>query len=366
MFKRKHHCRACGLVVCDDHSSGRMVLANVHATDKQRVCDTCYANPPSLTKQLEVAAPATADGVTATASPAKATKAAVPAFVMANPMSASGRPSSMPFTAPPLPPGPAALGAGVPPPLPSSAPPPLPSGPPPPLPPGAPGMGQSAIPFSTSAPAPAPAPVPASAAEPVVEEAPRPAGGNGGGFLGAIGDGGFKLRPAPRPVEHAGEKLGRVTDPNPEPSPASSAPEADVAAPAEMLAEEPAPRPLMPMGGGGFLGDIGAGGFKLRSTPKKEDGAPAGSSADALPRTVSSRLTAASVAAAPKLSFLDEIQKGNAGLKKASPFAPLPKASNNSGGLMGLLANKMAMRRCTVKDESDDESVRSGFSSDSD
>jgi len=188
-----------------------------------------------------------------------------------------------------------------------------------------------------------------------------PAASGDGGFLGAIGGGGFKLKSAPKPVENTGAVLGHVTDSADAPI-SASAPEV-----ADRVTEEedPSAAPARPPMGGGFLGDIGAGGFKLKSAPKPETGG------DAVVGRISSTRIAAKAdsrtpVAAPKLSFLEEIQKGNSGLKKAVPFAPLPKSPHNGGGLMGLLASKMAMRRNTVKDESDDESVRSGFSSDSD
>jgi hypothetical protein len=41
MLKRKHHCRKCGNVVCDKCSPHRLVLANIHKTQKQRVCNSC-------------------------------------------------------------------------------------------------------------------------------------------------------------------------------------------------------------------------------------------------------------------------------------------------------------------------------------
>ena len=42
LFKRRHHCRNCGNVVCAEHSSKRMIVPTVHTRNKQRVCDTCY------------------------------------------------------------------------------------------------------------------------------------------------------------------------------------------------------------------------------------------------------------------------------------------------------------------------------------
>eukprot|EP01041_Mallomonas_annulata_P003024 gene3024-5928_t len=41
-FKRRHHCRKCGSLVCSTHSKQSVVLSNIHPSDKQRVCDDCY------------------------------------------------------------------------------------------------------------------------------------------------------------------------------------------------------------------------------------------------------------------------------------------------------------------------------------
>ena len=46
---RRHHCRACGCLVCDDCSRGRGAIAQLSASKKVtwRVCDVCVArNPP--------------------------------------------------------------------------------------------------------------------------------------------------------------------------------------------------------------------------------------------------------------------------------------------------------------------------------
>ncbi|WLF77604.1 Vacuolar protein-sorting-associated protein 27 [Lodderomyces elongisporus] len=43
MLNRKHHCRACGGVYCQDHSSNNMKLVNLGIMEPVRVCDNCYA-----------------------------------------------------------------------------------------------------------------------------------------------------------------------------------------------------------------------------------------------------------------------------------------------------------------------------------
>lgn len=42
IFNRKHHCRNCGGVFCNDHSSHFMQLLDLGITEKVRVCDDCY------------------------------------------------------------------------------------------------------------------------------------------------------------------------------------------------------------------------------------------------------------------------------------------------------------------------------------
>lgn len=44
MWRRRHHCRQCGSLVCGEHSTHQIILAHINDTRKQRVCDRCYAN----------------------------------------------------------------------------------------------------------------------------------------------------------------------------------------------------------------------------------------------------------------------------------------------------------------------------------
>eukprot|EP01038_Epipyxis_sp_PR26KG_P012646 gene12646-16955_t len=41
-FNRKHHCRKCGGLVCNEHSSHKEVIPHIHASNKQRICDHCF------------------------------------------------------------------------------------------------------------------------------------------------------------------------------------------------------------------------------------------------------------------------------------------------------------------------------------
>eukprot|EP00003_Mantamonas_plastica_P003895 TRINITY_DN13060_c0_g1_i1.p1 TRINITY_DN13060_c0_g1~~TRINITY_DN13060_c0_g1_i1.p1 ORF type:complete len:104 (+),score=37.23 TRINITY_DN13060_c0_g1_i1:48-314(+) len=41
MFKRKHHCRACGFVFCDNCTKSRLELLHLGYNNPQRVCDEC-------------------------------------------------------------------------------------------------------------------------------------------------------------------------------------------------------------------------------------------------------------------------------------------------------------------------------------
>lgn len=40
-FRRQHHCRNCGRVVCGDHSDHRFLLEDLGYHEPVRVCDTC-------------------------------------------------------------------------------------------------------------------------------------------------------------------------------------------------------------------------------------------------------------------------------------------------------------------------------------
>ncbi|CAM6085219.1 unnamed protein product [Calypogeia fissa] len=50
LIVRRHHCRGCGLLVCDKCSEHRIVLPACYeyGPNKQRVCDTCYVTAVTL------------------------------------------------------------------------------------------------------------------------------------------------------------------------------------------------------------------------------------------------------------------------------------------------------------------------------
>jgi hypothetical protein len=50
LWRRKHHCRMCGEIVCNDHSLNKMVIQSIHKTDKQRVCDKCWSGSSTSLK----------------------------------------------------------------------------------------------------------------------------------------------------------------------------------------------------------------------------------------------------------------------------------------------------------------------------
>lgn len=57
MFKRRHHCRACGLIFCDHCTGNRIAVHRSHYAEseekKKRVCAQCYASRSETQKFLE-------------------------------------------------------------------------------------------------------------------------------------------------------------------------------------------------------------------------------------------------------------------------------------------------------------------------
>lgn len=51
-FRRRHHCRACGQVVCNDCSMKRRIVARVNPTNLVRVCDLCSVSSKVSTAAL--------------------------------------------------------------------------------------------------------------------------------------------------------------------------------------------------------------------------------------------------------------------------------------------------------------------------
>jgi len=48
VFKRRHHCRACGEVFCDDCSTNRITLPRLNYTSEVRVCNRCWVREAEL------------------------------------------------------------------------------------------------------------------------------------------------------------------------------------------------------------------------------------------------------------------------------------------------------------------------------
>ena len=382
MLNRKHHCRACGSVVCDQHSSGRVVLLNVHETDKQRVCDKCLVE-----KVNEVAAPinstpANNSGPTSTVqSPIKNNSAG--ATTVSNPLSAAKPPpinSPAPSAPPALAPKPPPVTAPKPSPAAKPAdnrfsmkffsrPLSMPFSPPPPVP--------YAWPTQVQAPPPPPVVVeqaqPVAAPQAAIEVKPEPVLTNTAPPLTAavptavpgtvevscdtgkeiasanihdadISDPSAAVTP-PRPKLGAllgeiesGTKLNDVSN-----KPKIGSLLGEIRSGAQLKSTEtPTSRPNM----GSVLGDIQSG-SKLKSN-----------NSPALP---------AKPAGPPKPDFLKDIKQGGSKLKATTPMAAA--APKQPTGLLGMLAMKMQQRREFVNkaEGSDDESERSGFSdSDSD
>lgn len=41
-FVRRHHCRKCGTLICDNCSSNRITILSISSKEPQRVCDSCF------------------------------------------------------------------------------------------------------------------------------------------------------------------------------------------------------------------------------------------------------------------------------------------------------------------------------------
>jgi hypothetical protein len=220
VFRRRHHCRKCGNLVCGDHSKKSEVIPHIHKTEKHRVCDKCFGSGPNPPPSVK--APASH----AAGAPASPTGAQKPSS--GPPGRPTGGPPSRPTGGPPPRPG------GSAPTRPAGGPPPPPGAGGPPPPPGPPS-------FEIQAPPPPPGMSGPPAFE-VQAPPPPPAGGGGGGpprpaFLSAIagGDGAATLS-APKPASpmggggggggllgqiQAGRSLKKVSDaPAPAPAPA--------------------------------------------------------------------------------------------------------------------------------------------------
>lgn len=43
-FRRQHHCRNCGIVVCKLDANKKIKMHELGYTEKQRICTTCFNN----------------------------------------------------------------------------------------------------------------------------------------------------------------------------------------------------------------------------------------------------------------------------------------------------------------------------------
>ncbi|OMJ75597.1 hypothetical protein SteCoe_25253 [Stentor coeruleus] len=43
-FRRQHHCRKCGIVVCKSHARNKVWLHELGYDTKERICNTCFGN----------------------------------------------------------------------------------------------------------------------------------------------------------------------------------------------------------------------------------------------------------------------------------------------------------------------------------
>lgn len=54
IFRRRHHCRKCGALVCGNDSKNSMILRHIHLTKAQRVCNICYDTNDNSTYSYDV------------------------------------------------------------------------------------------------------------------------------------------------------------------------------------------------------------------------------------------------------------------------------------------------------------------------
>ena len=403
MLKRKHHCRACGNVVCDQHSSGRVVLLNVHKTDKQRVCDKCLIdknNEQTTTAQSPIKSTPTSTlaGTATVQSPIK-----VDATNVSNPLNSPKAATSLvpPAINSPAPSAPPVIAAKpTPPPVaaPKPAPKPaensrfsmkffsrplsMPFSPPPPVP--------YAWPTQVQPPPPLPV-VQEVSPTPVVQEPIPPlpviqeqlVTSNAQPLLEPISEvdtesnaeilmPGSELEKATFEIPNKRTEETKIVTPDNPPRPKLGALLGEIENGTKL--NESSSKPKI----GSLLGEIRSG-TKLNNVESNQTRPKMGSLLGDIQNGASLKRSASSNVAesaskpqrnpmgAPKPDFLNDIKQGGSKLKAAAPIAAA--APKQPTGLLGMLAMKMQERREFVNKagESDDESERYGFSdSDSD
>jgi hypothetical protein len=311
MFKRRHHCRKCGSLVCHDHSKNTMTLPNMKKNEKVRVCDNCFKN-----KDVQGAPTAIATSPKDGHAPAESI---IPSSLAAQAPSAPSKPSVPPFdtqpaiTAPqvasPPPPVPQ---MPPPPPVPQVAPPPpVPQmAPPPPVPQFAPAQfdtpPEEAQPVRVAPPPPPPPPMRVASSAPPPPPPPPKSGGSSGQTDGA--------KPPPPPPPPPPARRRSLTQQSPELTGLAMVMASRSAVEEQEVSRAPPPPPPQ-------------------------------------------------AAHNPRMDLLSAIKSGGSNLKSVTvePKAPPPPDTSN---LLGMLAVAMSDRRVAFVQEDGSDSDASGFSDD--
>lgn len=260
-WNRRHHCRKCGALVCSDHSKNKEILAHIHKTQKQKICDNCFLGKTVIPVVVQSSSAAVSDSPAVKQQPPHPSTSLEPVVTSATPSAAASASAAIPPTPPkPLkkgqswmaspdasapvpiaPPPPKKLvspyvehvpqlqqqpKATVQPPVPRTAPPPVPSTAPPPIPMGPPPP-SAPQPAVAVPPASLPPPTPVAAAPPVVAR--------------------IRARAAPPPPPAAPPLPGASSVPLPPPVPsAPTVPVTNAAPPVRAAAPPPPPPPAVP------------------------------------------------------------------------------------------------------------------------
>lgn len=58
-FRRRHHCRVCGNIICSSCSTGTVRIKEIHEFDKVRACDSCFIGQEEISIKPDSTTPAT-------------------------------------------------------------------------------------------------------------------------------------------------------------------------------------------------------------------------------------------------------------------------------------------------------------------